>query len=49
MVKQAYTNELELQVAQLLEENAKLKKQQEQVIFFLLSLLQEAEQLDFYI
>ncbi|KAL8472488.1 hypothetical protein ACS0TY_029003 [Phlomoides rotata] len=28
---QAYTNELELEVAQLLEENAKLKKQQEQL------------------
>ncbi|KAH7848467.1 hypothetical protein Vadar_003082 [Vaccinium darrowii] len=29
--KQAYTNELELEVAHLLEENAKLKKQQEQL------------------
>ncbi|XP_031385390.1 protein FD [Punica granatum] len=29
--KQAYTNELELEVAHLMEENAKLKKQQEQL------------------
>ncbi|XP_038719016.1 protein FD-like isoform X1 [Tripterygium wilfordii] len=29
--KQAYTNELELEVAQLMEENARLKSQQEQV------------------
>ncbi|KAL3641653.1 hypothetical protein CASFOL_012468 [Castilleja foliolosa] len=29
--KQAYTNELELEVAHLLEENAKLKKQQQQL------------------
>ncbi|XVE87473.1 hypothetical protein DITRI_Ditri18aG0120300 [Diplodiscus trichospermus] len=29
--KQAYTNELELEVAQLMEENARLKRQQEQV------------------
>ncbi|GFP94206.1 protein fd [Phtheirospermum japonicum] len=30
--KQAYTNELELEVAHLLEENAKLKKQQQQFV-----------------
>lgn len=30
-MEQAYTNELELEVAQLLEENAKLKKQLEEV------------------
>ncbi|KAG6647188.1 hypothetical protein CIPAW_07G061800 [Carya illinoinensis] len=29
--KQAYTNELELEVAHLMEENARLKKQQEQI------------------
>ncbi|KAM3709843.1 hypothetical protein ACB098_02G206500 [Castanea mollissima] len=29
--KQAYTNELELEVAHLMEENARLKKQQEQL------------------
>lgn len=29
--KQAYTNELELEVAHLMEENARLKRQQEQV------------------
>ena len=28
---QAYTNELELEVAHLMEENARLKRQQEQV------------------
>lgn len=34
LAEQAYTNELELQVAHLMEENARLKKQQEPVIFF---------------
>ncbi|XP_073298660.1 bZIP transcription factor 27-like [Primulina huaijiensis] len=43
--KQAYTNELELEVAHLMEENARLKKQQQQVksclyIYFLMPFLQ---------
>ena len=37
---QAYTNELELEVAHLMEENARLKKQQEQVSFILTSTTQ---------
>lgn len=34
--EQAYTNELELEVAHLMEENSKLKKQQEQVFIHIL-------------